>query len=121
MDATDFEYSPRLGRIRAAQFQAALDRFGLGRFVRAEPDRFGNFGQVLFLTSSNGEYVLRGAPHEPLQFEEQRFFVRLLHERTAVPVAWPYLVDPGIDVFGWSYVIMPRLPGLPLVDPNVFA
>jgi hypothetical protein len=47
-------YSARLGRISPAQFQAALDRFGLGAFVRAAPIPLGNFGQNVFLTSSHG-------------------------------------------------------------------
>src|SRR5687767_10149557 len=45
----------------------------------------------------------------------------MLHERTAVPVPWPYLVDPAEDTFGWSYALMPRMPGLPLSDPAVTA
>ena len=110
------EYSARLGRITPAQFQAALDRFGLGRFVRAAPVRGGNFGQVLFLTSTAGAWVLRGSPLLPGQFQEERFFARLLHERTRVPVPWPYLLDESPAIFGWSYVIMPRLPGLDLED-----
>lgn len=115
------EYSPRLGRIAPVQFQAALDRFGLGRFVRATSVRGGNFGQVLFLTSTVGDWVLRGSPLLPGQFRQERFFARLLRERTRVPVPWPYLLDEGTDIFGWSYVIMPRLPGLDLEDEAVAA
>lgn len=115
------EYSKRLGRIAPEQFQAALDRFGLGRFVRAEPIRFGNFGQVLFLSSTSGEYVLRGAPFFPRQFPEEEFFSRLLHEGPGVPVAWPYLLDRTTDIFGWWYAIMPRMPGLQLEDREVAA
>ena len=54
------EYSPRLGAITPDQFQAALDRFGLGRFIAAEPITLGNWRQNCFLTSSAGEFVLRG-------------------------------------------------------------
>ncbi len=89
--------------------------------MRAEPITGGLFGQNLFLTSTSGEYVLRGVPHYPWQFPAERFFARLLHERTTVPVPWPYLLDPTEDIFGWSYVIMPRMPGLQLSDPNVTA
>lgn len=110
------EYSARLGRIAPAQFQAALDHFDLGRFVRAAPVPGGNFGQVLFLTSTAGAWVLRGSPLLPGQFREERFFARLLHERTRVPIPWPYLLDESPTIFGWSYVIMPRLPGLDLED-----
>ena|GEM_PF-5010758 len=117
--ATAREYSKRLGVLSQRQFQAALDRFDLGELVRAEPIPFGNFGQNVFLTSSEGEYVLRGVPHYPWQFLKERFFTQLLHERTPVPVPWPYMLDSSDDIFGWSYVIMPRMPGLQLIDPDV--
>jgi len=38
--------------------------------------------------------------------------VRLLHEHTGAPVPWPYLYDEASDIFGWPYVIMPRMPGV---------
>ena len=113
------EYSKRLGVLSHDQFQAALDRFDLGGLVRVEPVPFGNFGQNVFLTSARGRYVLRGARFYPWQFPRERFFTQLLHERTSAPVPWPYLVDSSDDIFGWSYVIMPRMPGLQLVDPDV--
>jgi aminoglycoside phosphotransferase (APT) family kinase protein len=112
------EYSKRLGTLSPAQFQAALDRFGLGEFVSAKPIPFGNFGQNVFLTSTKGDYVLRGAPHYPWQFPKERFFAQLLHERTPVPVPWPYLLDSLNDIFGWDYVLMPHMPGLQLIDPG---
>ena len=115
------EYSARLGRISPAQFQAALDRFGLGAFVRAAPIPLGNFGQNVFVTATSGEYVLRGAPHYAWQFPKERLIAHLLHERTGAPVPWPYLLDPSDDIFGWSYALMPRLPGLQLGDPAVYA
>lgn len=87
--------------------------------AHAERVLFGNFGQNVFVTSSKGEVVLRGAPHYPSQFPKERFFAQLLHERTPVPVPWPYLLDPSEDIFGWSYVLMPRMPGLQLIDPRV--
>ncbi len=114
-------YSARLGPIAPEQFGAALDRFGLGRFVRAEPIKAGLFGQNVFVTSTEGEWVLRGVPHYPWQFPAERFFARLLHERTSTPVPWPYLLDPAGDIFGWSYVLMPRLPGLQLSDRELVA
>ncbi|MGI8914806.1 MAG: hypothetical protein ACR2JY_13670 [Chloroflexota bacterium] len=45
-------YSSRLERIAPVQFQAALDRFGLGRFLQAAPIPFGLFGQNVFLTGA---------------------------------------------------------------------
>ena len=108
------EYSRRLGKITPGQFQSALDRFDLGGFVGAEPIPFGLFGQNVFVTSTRGEFVLRGVPHYPWQFPTEQFFVEQLHQRTRVPVPYPYLVEPATDIFGWSFVIMPRLPGMSL-------
>jgi hygromycin-B 7''-O-kinase len=106
------EYSRRLGLIEDGQFRSALQRLGLGEFVRAEPVAGGLFGQNIFVTSTLGEYVLRGAPHYDWQLPAERFFARLLHERTRTPVPWPYILDPDDDIFGWSYALMPRMPGL---------
>jgi aminoglycoside phosphotransferase (APT) family kinase protein len=115
------EYSKRLGTIEPAQFQAALDRFDLGTFIAATPIRFGLFGQNVFVTSTRGEWVLRGCPHYDWQFPSEQFFAQLIHERTRVPVPYPYLVDPATDIFGWSYVWMPRMPGIQLADATLVA
>jgi hygromycin-B 7''-O-kinase len=106
------KYSRRLGSIDDGQFRSALERLGLGEFVRAEPVAGGLFGQNVFVASTTGEYVLRGAPHYDWQLPAERFFARLLHERTRTPVPWPYFLDPDDDIFGWSYALMPRMPGL---------
>ncbi len=113
-------YNERLGTLSDEQFQAALDRFDLGRFIGAEPISFGLFGQNVFVTSTKGEYVLRGAPHFPWQFPTEQFYARQLHEHTRIPVPWPYLVDTASDIFGWSYALMPRMPGLQLADPEIY-
>lgn len=113
--------SRRLGALRAEQFDAALARFGLGKFIRAELIPFGLFGQNVFVMSSSGEFVLRGSPHFEWQFPTERYFVDLLHEKTAVPVPSPYLIDPSPEIFGWSYVLMPRMPGIQVDDPKVKA
>jgi hygromycin-B 7''-O-kinase len=115
------EWSRRLGVIRPEQFQAALSRFELGDFLAASPITAGLFGQNVFVTTTTGEFVLRGTPHYPWQFPAERFFARLLHEQTRAPVPWPYLYDERSDIFGWPYVLMPRMPGLQLSDPNVVA
>src|SRR5919112_6152635 len=94
------EYSRRLGPIEDGQFRSALQRLGLGEFVRAEPIADGLFGQNVFVSSTTGEYVLRGAPHYDWQLQSERFFARLLHERTRAPVPWPYVIDPAADIFG---------------------
>ena len=112
-------YSQRLGVLDDRQFQAALARLGLGDFVRAEPITGGLFGQNVFVTSTTGAWVLRGSPHYDWQLPAERFFCELLHTRTRTPVPWPYLLDPRDDIFGWSYAIMPRMPGLNLSEPSV--
>jgi aminoglycoside phosphotransferase (APT) family kinase protein len=114
-------YSSRLGHVEDTRLQRALDRFDLGRLVAARPVPFGLFGQNIFVTSTVGEFVLRGAAHHDGQFAQERFVAELLHERTDVPVPWPYLVDDDASVFGWShgYAVMPRMPGLQLSDPAV--
>ncbi len=120
------QYSERLGRIRDDQFAAALARFGLGEFVRAAPTTSGLFGQNAFVTSTNGEFVLRGAPHwigvvrngelvyerdDRVQFTKEFFFARQLFEQTRAPVPWPMHHDETADIFGWPYLLMPKMPG----------
>ncbi|CAN5709837.1 hypothetical protein BH10CHL1_BH10CHL1_28040 [soil metagenome] len=105
-------YLQRLGVLAPHQFQAALTRFSLGDFVNATPVSRGLFGQNVFVTTTQGEYVLRGVPHYPWQFPKAQFGAALLHERTQIPVAYPYLLDPTTDIFGWPYLLMPRLHGI---------
>jgi len=112
-------YAKRLGLISDEQLQAALDRFHLGRFIGAEPIPFGVFGQNLFVSSTEGDYVLRGKSLFWWQFPTEQFYAHFLHERAHAPAPWPYCIDPTTDIFGWSYVLMPRVPGLQLADPQV--
>jgi len=114
-----YESSKRLGPISHDQLSRALARFELGDLLTVKPVPIGLFGQNLFVTSSAGEFVFRGAPHGPTQFPTERFFTRLLHERTSVPVPWPYRIDDSCEFFPWSYVIMPRMPGLQVTDRKV--
>ncbi len=111
--------SKHLGSLSDAQLQAALDRFHLGRFLGAEPVPFGTFRQNVFVSSTEGDYVLRGKPLFWWQFPTEQFYARFLHERAHAPAPWPYRIDPTTDIFGWSYVLMPRMPGLQLADPQV--
>ncbi|MGH2608436.1 MAG: hypothetical protein ACRDHF_05045, partial [Tepidiformaceae bacterium] len=108
------EYSKRLGVISDEQLQAALDRFGLGRLVQAEPAMGGLFGQNIMLTTSEGEFVFRGAPHwDPeghydWQFQKERLFSQIVHESgTGPPVPWPYLIEESEEIFGWNWAIVP--------------
>jgi hypothetical protein len=69
-------YSQRLGSLSEQQFQAAFDRFQLGPLIQAEAVGLGNFGQNVFLTSTQGAFVLRGAPLDPMQFPCERWFMQ---------------------------------------------
>jgi len=109
-------YSKRLGDIKDEQLQKALNKFNLGKLVKAEKVPFGNFGQNVFVYSDKGEFVLRGCPHNPQQFESEKFIVDLIHQRTKVPVPFPYLYDDTGDLFGWSYILMPKMPGIQLAQ-----
>lgn len=111
-------YSQRLGHITDDQLAAALTRFDLGTFVSAAPIASGLFGQNLFVTSTQGEFVLRGAPHwfdgkpnDDWQFAKEAYFAREVFEQTDVPVPWPQYRDTTSDIFGWPYVLMPKLAG----------
>jgi hygromycin-B 7''-O-kinase len=114
-----YQTSQRLGPISHEQLSRALARFGFGDLLAVEPVPFGLFGQNLFVTSSTGEYVFRGAPHGPAQFPTERFFTRLLHERSTVPVPWPFQIDASCEFFPWNYAFMPRMPGLQVTDKAV--
>ncbi len=114
------EYSKRLGVLRHEQLQAALDRFALGELIAASPAPSGLFGQNVMLTSSSGEYVLRGAPWPAWQLPHERYIAEWIHTRTPVPAPWPYRIDLATDIFGWSYAVMPRLPGIFLTDHSAF-
>jgi aminoglycoside phosphotransferase (APT) family kinase protein len=113
-------YSERLGLLTAEQLQAALDCFDLGALRDASPATQGLFGQILFLKTSRGDYVFRGHPHAG-QLAVEEYFARRLAGRSAVPVAWPYLVEWDTALFGWPYAIMPRLAGMMPLAPDVWA
>jgi len=113
------KYSEKLGLISKQQFQQALNRFKLGKLIKAETVPFGNFGQNVFLTTSKGDFVFRGCPHYPWQFKSEQLMAKLLHKKTTVPIPFPYLVDENNDIFGWNYAIMPRLPGLNIKDRKI--
>lgn len=104
-------YAPRLGHLLAGKIQHALDRFGLGDLLGTREIATGNFGQNLHLSATTGDYILRGNPFFDWQLPKERETARILHERTTVPVPWPYHHEPSTDLFGWDYAIMPRLPG----------
>jgi len=122
------EYSKRLGVISDEQLQAALDRFGLGRLLSAEPAVGGLFGQNIMLATTGGAFVFRGDPHwdpegnDDWQFQKERLFSQLVHESgTGPPVPWPYLLEESRDIFGWHWAIVPRLPGRAIFEPHRFS
>lgn len=117
-------YSERLGAITDEQFHAVAQRLQIGRFLKAAPTTSGLFGQNVFLTTSEGEFVLRGAPHwvkelheteyrpeDRWQFTKEKYFAEQLHTHTDAPVPWPMLHDQTNDILGWPYLVMPRMPG----------
>lgn len=110
------KYSERLGEITNEQFQRALDTFHLGKFVKAEPISQGLFGQNVYITSDKGEFVLRGKPHYDWQFPNEKLIAELLHEKTIVPVPYPYLLETSKEIFGWEFILMPKMKGKNLSD-----
>ena len=115
------EYSKRLGTLTHAQLERALARFDLGELRAAELAPGGLFGQNVFLSSSRGEFVLRGAPHADWQFPKERFFARQLHALTDVRVPWPYRMEESPEIFGWGFALLPKLPGASLSNPDTAA
>ena len=116
----DAPWSDRLGVITTERFQAALDRFDLGTFVAAERVSTGNFGQNVFLTSTQGAFVFRGNPLLPWQFQTEQFMARMLSDGTSLSVPWPYFHETDTGIFGWEFAIMPRLFGLQLSERSFY-
>ncbi|KKO52669.1 phosphotransferase [Paenibacillus sp. DMB20] len=108
-----------MGDITNEQLQLMLDRFNLGKLISSEKTSKGVGKQTLSVTSSSGEYVLKGNPLFEGQFVEEKFYEDHLQTRTRLPVPFPYLVDESKDIFGWSYSIMPRLPGRHMNDREI--
>ena len=110
-------YSARLGAISDEQFQRCLTRLGLGTFVAAERVTSGICGQNVFITSTRGEYVMRGFPLDDAQLAREAFMARHIHDQTTVAGPWPYRIDSSTDIFGWPYALMRRLPGRRIESP----
>lgn len=94
------KYSERLGVISDSQLQEALNKHKLGQLIAATPISEGLFGQNLFLTSTSGDFVLRGKPHYDWQFPKEKYFAEELHKNSNVPVPYPYLHDNDKSIFG---------------------
>ena len=104
-------YSERLGVLDAQQLQAACDMFDLGAVTGAEAPVGGLFGQNVILTTTSGPWVLRGCPHGHVQLTKERVVARFIHERSSLPAPWPYEVSDDTEIFGWTFAVMPCLPG----------
>lgn len=111
MSLVSREYSERLGVIDPDQLQSVADEFGLGRVIAAEPAQGGLFGQIVLISTTTGEYAMRGNPHGHAQLTKERLVARLIHEQSSLTAPWPYQVSENTDLFGWTYAVMPRLPG----------
>jgi len=106
------KYSERLGVIEPAQLNAVAEQFDLGVIIDARPAVGGLFGQNVMLETTEGWYVFRGNPHGPGQLTKERRVADLINAQSSLPAPWPYRVcdDPGL--FGWTYAVMPMLPGV---------
>jgi hygromycin-B 7''-O-kinase len=105
------KYSERLGVLDADQLQAACDEFDLGTVTDAETPVGGLFGQNVILQTSNGRFVLRGNPHGHVQLTKERRVARFIDDNSSLPAPWPYQVSEDTETFGWTYAVMPCLPG----------
>jgi aminoglycoside phosphotransferase (APT) family kinase protein len=101
--------------------QRVFDQHQLGRVISMQPAAGGSFRQVLEIASSSGYWIFKGAPLKPEQFYAEHFYTSLLHEKTGLPVPWPYIHDTSCSVFDWDFALMPRLGGVELGDPAVWA
>lgn len=104
--------SNKIQVVTNSQTQQMLDRFHLGKLLSFKKTEKGAMNQTFFITSTKGEFVLKGNPLYRGQFSEEKYFVDNLAKHTNIPVPYPYLVDELEDIFGFSYAIMPRLPGI---------
>jgi hygromycin-B 7''-O-kinase len=111
-----------LGTIPLERLQLAADLHGLGRVLGTE-FLGGTYGNNVGVATENGDWVLRGAiaPIECETLRRERFFARIVHERSSIEAPWPYWIDGSSTIFGWPYALMRRLPGKvlhPALDLN---
>ncbi|WP_349409864.1 aminoglycoside phosphotransferase family protein [Pseudalkalibacillus sp. SCS-8] len=101
----------KLGAISNEQLQWMLDRFNLGKLISSAKTREGVMSQTMFVTSTEGQFVLKGNPLYPGQLQEEKYFVDNLNQNPSIHVPHPYQIDEQEDIFGWSYALMPCLSG----------
>ena len=110
----------KLGAVSHADLQAALDRFGLGRLTEVDAVELGHSGELLFLSTEQGAWVLRGDPSGFGHLPQERFFTELLAAKTGLQVATPYHLDQSGDIFAWPFSLVPRLEGMQLADQSIW-
>ena len=104
-------YSEALGVIDGEQLHRACDLFDLGEVVRAAPASAGLWGQNILLSTTTGEFVLRGNPQTPAQLAKEQLVAEEINRRSPLPVPFPYHLSNDVEVFGWPFAVMPRLAG----------
>lgn len=107
-----------LGYITKNDLQQALDCYSLGTLVQFHRTAEGVMGQTLLVQTTQGEFILKGNPLYDGQFLEEQFVVDQLADRTSIPVPVPYRIHEDTQPLGWSYAIMPKLPGRHLYEPD---
>lgn len=107
------KYSERLGVIEPDQLRQAAHEWDLGEVVDAYSPTASPLGQNIVLETTNGRYVLRGNPRGHVQLTKERRVAAFVHERSSLAVPWPYEICEDATVFGWTYAILPWLPGAP--------
>jgi aminoglycoside phosphotransferase (APT) family kinase protein len=108
---TPQKYSERLGVIEPEQLQEVAERFELGEVLDAYSPTGGLFGQNLILETRGGRFVLRGNPHGHVQLMKERHVAEFIHHSSSLAAPWPYKVCDDASLFGWTYAVMPCLPG----------
>ncbi|RDW21271.1 phosphotransferase family protein [Oceanobacillus chungangensis] len=103
--------SNKLGTIKNDQLQSMLDKHHLGKLISSNKTAFGAMGQTMFVSSTEGNFVLKGNPLYTGQLVEEKYFIENINKRTKVEVPIPYIIDDSEEIFGWSYSIMPLLQG----------
>lgn len=107
------KYSERLGLIEPDQLREAAARHDLGELRDAYPAPGGPFAQNVVLETTQGLFVLRGNPRGHAQLTKERRVARFIDERSTLPAPWPYRVCDDTETFGWTYAVLPFLPGTP--------
>jgi aminoglycoside phosphotransferase (APT) family kinase protein len=102
-----------------AALAQALRQHGLGELLSFEPILRGHWRQNVALTATGGQYVFRGRPILPQQFQIEAQAVSFLARQHVVPVPAPYLVDDSHRLFPWDYALMPLLDGIPVEGSNL--